>query len=206
MPRPHDSLFGPIAFALVAAVFAAGAAYTWWLDHRAAAATPLSDLRAATPLPEWPSQQFAPPVAQPTPSRGTRTLQAPATVSRCVGADGVPIFTSMACPAGSRLDKQVAVDVRDPPPLVAAASRAVAGAVAVATVNNYAQGGYYDASPQEQRHFELERAQRQCEQARLRERAELLALGLDRKMKHVRQWADHVEHECAMYKVLSRRH
>ena len=204
MPRSRDSLFAPIAFAMCCAVFASGAAYTWWLDNRSPEPVPLRAVTHAMlpPVRMAPTDLPPRPEALPVARRHTSRV-----LNRCLDAAGVPNYTSDACPAGTRLDKQITVRPEveprravPPPPTNSAAS------VANATVvNNVRSAGYDIPSRQERRDYELEHAFDRCERAKVRERAELQALGLRRKMSDIREWADYTVHECATYKVLTRR-
>lgn len=209
MSRPRPSLFGPIAFAFCSLVFAAGAGYTWWLDHRANAAAPLPEVRTAT----LPMSAAAPPALVRPARDASRLAQhaqryepAAATVVRkCLGADGVPVFTSAACPNGSTLQREIAVEVpaRSPSPPAAAAQPAVAVATSNATVVNMAPE-YGIPDRRYRRDVEREIAWDRCERAKVRARAEVAALRNKRTMSDIRRWDDHVVHECAPYKVMTR--
>lgn len=92
---------------------AAGTWYAWRQDRAPAApppVRPLPDLRAAPPV-----------TVRPPPSKvqeRVHLVPVPAArpkVRRCLGDDGVPIYTTEPeCPAGSTLDAVREVHVRDP--------------------------------------------------------------------------------------------
>jgi hypothetical protein len=204
MSRKQKSLWLPAAFAFFTAVFAALTGYAWWMENRAVprvmpvATAPAAVVRSVA----------VPRVSQAPPPRGEPQAAAKA-VNKCLGADQVPIYTSSACPSGSRLEKQFEVELdanRERSRARSAAASNAAAASATASVVNVTSPAYYGPPSRQQRmSYDEERAWHQCERARVRERAELLALGNRRKMSDIREWADYVVRECATYEVLAGR-
>ncbi len=201
MSRRQQSLWPPAAFAFFAAVFAALSGYAWWTENRTAsrkmpiAAAP--SVVRSVPVPR---------VSQATPRREPRT--AAKAVNKCIGADQVPIYTSSDCPSGSSLEKQFEVEIdpdRERSPARSTVSSAAVASATASVVNVTGPADYGPPSRRQRMSHDEERAWHRCERAKVRERAELLALGNRRKMRDIRQWADYVVHECATYEVLTDR-
>lgn len=197
MSRSFSSSFAPMVVTCCSLVFAVGAGYAWWTDQRGLAAPPPTSARAAVPPPIVPAADAA---SAPS-GRPASTLR------KCLGRDGVPVFTSGACPAGTALQREIAIEVpmQEPahsnpppavPPVVAAAS-ANATVVLPAPTYGIPDRGY-------RRDLERERAWDRCEHGKVRARAELAALRNRRTMSHIRKWEAYAMRECAPYQVMSR--
>jgi hypothetical protein len=191
MARSSPSLFAPLFVTCCSLVFAVGAGYAWWTDRHAPA-----------PLPA----KQAPAIAVVRPAPAAMAAAGPV-LRKCLGRDGVPVFTTAACPAGSVLEREIAVEVSAQAPTRLGSPPAVAPALAVANANATVvlpASGYDMADRGYRRELERERAWDRCDRGKVRARSELAALRNRRTMSQIRQWEAYVLRECAPYQVMTR--
>lgn len=201
------SLALPIVVLVVSGGSAAFAGHAWWQQKQDSQPAAVRTM----PVPAPPSPQRTarvPSVVSSTPPRVARTGAADA-LRKCIGADGVPVYTNHACPAGSTLAKTMPVELpRNARPAMAAYPASSPAGRPAGPVLRYPAPGYPEPyiPPREQREkLAIERAFDACEAAKLDEKLALKRLGNERTLRDIRRWGKRTADICAEYKLLTAR-